>query len=342
MGAIVRRLLKLGLALASAAALASTGCGDDSGADGWVAATGEEFAVAWGRAVCERRVRSCCERDGVAYDERACAEAHSNHARREIERKAGLGGALNLRYASLCVRQIEASAPDCGLDLTIGPLPPGLDARRSYCGLLFDPPHGAAAPGESCVAPSDCAASGAGHVGCVQRGHSPATTCQLVAPGREGDLCDDRERRERGEPATPVLYHCETAGGIYCNRDTRRCARREPPRAPCHSDHDCADGGYCAGCDDDESCEAGGICTAFRGVDEACDRAANLFCERSLHCDEASGRCVPRQRAGEPCGDDSSCWGYCVGGVCDGGLTSPRAKACNGAETQPYWTGSHR
>lgn len=340
MGALFRRVLKLGLALTATVAAASAGCSDDDGADGWVAATSEEFAGAWGKAVCAQRVRPCCERDSFTYDGPACAEAHANYARQEIEHRASFGSTLNLKYASLCVRQIEAAAPDCGLDLTNNPLPPGLDARRPYCELLFDAPHLSVTPGEPCDEPTDCAATGAGHTECLMRSRrSTTTTCYQVAPGQEGDICDERDRYDRGEEVTPFFHHCEPAAGLYCNTENRRCAPRKPPETPCRSRFECADGSYCSGCKYDDPC-TDGVCTAFRGLDEACDPAASLYCQRGMYCNAASGRCAIARRAGEPCDGAESCPGTCIEGVCDGGLFEPYRRVCTGVENFGYWNGS--
>jgi hypothetical protein len=121
-----------------------------------------------------------------------------------------------------------------------------------------------------------------------------------------------------------LLHGCQF--GLFCDGETLDSGTCQPWReegSACRTSLECAPSMHCAGA----SPQVGqwGLCAKKPGLGEDC--ASTLFrdCARGLTCSEASGRCVPLARVGEPCGAEARCrpGSACLEGLCAPNPASP-------------------
>jgi hypothetical protein len=196
--------------------------------------------------------------------------------------------------ATQCLAKLQA-APSCqasGFSFSFGSGLADEDADDNLCDRVYENP--AAAPaGGTCTAEADCQMPDLGSVTCTKG------VCLQRVPGQEGDACL-RDLDGDNLPATSAI--CQPKDGLFCDSDTKLCAKRRPV------------GGAC---DREGACESG-RCAAGKCVARVADGAA---CTADAECLQGSwctgGACAAQLPNGTACTLSASCvGGACVNGKC--------------------------
>jgi len=274
-----------------------TSGGGSAGTGGGAALSdGDRFLLDYASAVCAM-YQPCCSAEGLGFDAAGCADWFSRVT------AAYLPDQFVPEKGAACLEAVAAAqAEDADRCNTVGVFDQA--TFRDLCDQAFVAPARDGAPlGGECLLSGDCAATGddGGRVTCY------ADTCILQREGAAGDgPC------YAGGPVAlqQIMYTCDAARDLYCNRSDNVCAPRVAPEERCELSNACNADGMCTG----------GICRALPGPGETCLNGvpgAGGFCRPGLACDRTTLVCGDALEVGAACGDAAQCAsGVCVDDVC--------------------------
>lgn len=251
----------------------------------------------------------CCAKANKTYNQGQCVALLTAVAN---------GRPYDAARANECLTAARADAQDpafCDVGIS--------DATDEICEKVFEGSGGTKQPGEPCDSSADCASSPEGDVSCVTRidGQTTTRTCRLEVDVNENDACDaTRDGRilsyadAASEPPARVNV-CDTAKGLYCDRNTKKCIRQLGP------------GGACGGlndrvCNKETYCDTmTRQCTARVAAGGDCvTTTLSEQCVEAHYCDDTTKKCTPQIPSGQPCTKNDQCLvGQCTNGTCGSG-----------------------
>ncbi|HEU4581156.1 MAG TPA: hypothetical protein VFS67_23020 [Polyangiaceae bacterium] len=256
---------------------------------------GERFLLEYGNAVCGL-YEPCCNAQGQGFDAGGCSEWFAKVTAAYLPDQFVPAAGAECLSALAAARALD---PD-----RCNSVPLFADATLSaLCAQAFVAPARDGAPiGGSCTLSGDCAASGdePGRITCY--GHK----CILQPEGASGDgPC----YAGGNVGLQDVLYTCDAAHGLYCDRANNVCTPQVGAGERCE---------FASACNSNAMC-VGGSCKALPEQGEPCLNGipgAGGYC-KSGSCDPVTLTCGAGPGLGDACSDTKKCeTGVCLDGTC--------------------------